>query len=207
MEQRCKPSWRWSFSACRTQTPSPHIPEFPASRSSSPGSRSRATRGTDASAGSRPGRSRRPSADPSPRTASYWTRQLSVTESMETATKTLICDECARLAFSRVLHHTWSRWSWRWDNRADSWADPLERCRRSDRLQGVKGGLKKKSIPSFIVPQQASAHKDHYCHHSKGQTTAEFSETELISTSTYTLTSKSGCWWNKEKAFVLLGNR
>ena len=80
MEQRCRPSWRWSFSACRTQTPSPRIPEFPASRSSSPGSRSRATRGTDASAGSRPGRSRRPSADPSPRTASYWTSQLSVTD-------------------------------------------------------------------------------------------------------------------------------
>lgn len=78
-KQMSAPSWRWSSAVCRRQTPSPRIPECPVSRSSSPGSRSPATRGTDESWGSRPSRSRRPSAAPSLQAASCVTQQQSDT--------------------------------------------------------------------------------------------------------------------------------
>lgn len=82
-KQMSTPSWRWSSAVCRRQTPSPRIPECPASRSSSQSSRSPATRGTDESWGSRPSRSRRPSAAPSLQTASCVTQQQSDTAGAE----------------------------------------------------------------------------------------------------------------------------
>lgn len=85
------PSWRWSYAACQKQTPFPRIPECPASRFSSPDSRSPATRGTDESPRSRPGQSRRPSAGPSPQTASCMRRQWSDAPGL----KQRCGDECA----------------------------------------------------------------------------------------------------------------
>lgn len=105
--------------------------------------------------------------------------------------ETQVCDEGVWLASSHVLHHTWSRWGWRWGNQAASWADPPERCRRSDRLKGGEDRLAG-CMSSSVEPQHTSAHtycltircldervqwqekRDHHGHHDKGPAAAAF---------------------------------